>query len=230
MQNFNCHVFNETYIKDGKVIHDQFQTLTSTRPYQDFMARATVHPDKPVMWVNIPKNFSNSINEELLHLKWNPLHWSATDLSGYRAVAFMRDPMHRFRGCVLETLRHLSEDWQMRVKKELTEYKDWKEFFEANIKPTYSLDRFADTFDVHFIPQYSFFMGLDVNQIDLHFSLDTVKDFPTISKKMNVTSDCPVKSYLAPWVDEMLSDVNLQNKVKDFYRKDYEIIEKGFIE
>lgn len=120
----------------------------------DYHGRCLVDERYKRIWVNIPKNASNSISKVLLNHGWKAGNFNERqELQWYKPFVVLRDPLKRWQGSMAEITRHKIEAGA--DKKELDDFYEGKTYFDEAF---YS--------DIHFIPQVKWLEGLQWNDID----------------------------------------------------------------
>jgi len=218
---FNIHtseVYTYTYVKDNFVTHILEKKLTSSSG--NLIKRGWISPERDIVWVEIPKNGSNSISHELSRYSWKSFKWHDQDISHKRAFAFTRCPLQRFKGCVLELCFH--HLWYNKC-----ETGDAWQGFDEWFENVGDFRNFENRFNIHFIPQISFFMGLDIRNIELYDMGDKVNGVPyCFDNTINITAENEYKKHLIGRVEALIAEPGMQEKLQWFYEKDFVLHEK----
>lgn len=174
------------------------------------------------VWVNIPKNGSNTVSGHLLEMDWKDDNWLVNpQLLDYKITAVMRDPLKRWKGSAIELSYHFLEHnyWSFEG------FEEWfvnRDFYNFNVDV-----------DLHFLKQTDFLTGLPVEKVsfipmDANFN-ERIKTEFSITRKIfeqNITKENELKVKLTPYVNQLMENKDLIDKIIKFYEPDYKLIEQ----
>lgn len=175
--------------------------------------------DGKQFWVNIPKNASNSMSAYLQDKNWQDANYHINKEIRRTAMnhVILRDPVERWRKCITEIC------YIDRPGKYI------KKWFQDRRKDFISVGVF---YDLHLVRQADHIIDLDWRRTkfyncDSTLAANILNEFNNegIFPEENVTDNIKIKKSILNWVDELLTD-SLKEKIQDFYRLDYELINK----
>lgn len=188
--------------------------------YYPYIGRCLVNYDIKHLWVNIPKNGSNTVSGHLLKLNWKDDNWfDNKNLLDFKKTVVLRDPINRWKGSVIELCYHHLEHnhWS---------FDNFDSWFVSK-----DFQNFDKWLDIHFLPQSSFLYNL-VNNIsfvpmDANFNNCIREEFVITGpiQEKNITKNNSYKLKIIPCVESLMSNSDLLEKIKTFYQEDYKLID-----
>lgn len=187
----------------------------------NFPGNCYFNHSKKRVWIDIPKNASKTIGHHLRRSKdWKNGNYIEEGIYSYNAYAVIRDPIKRWRGSTIEiAFHHLQyNNFNYDLLPEWFMHKDWKNFEKRH--------------DLHHLTVDYFTKGLEnITWIPLNRNFEElVKTYLEIEEPlewMNSTEENEHKKRIEPYVDELLDDSAFISKLKDYYRRDFEIFERS---
>lgn len=174
------------------------------------------HPDRDLMYINIPKNASSWIRSVLTNLKWEQYNYYTDNLSK-PSIVVLKDPIERW----------------------LSGMAEYMYLYHRNIDITNLTDSFFDiifdrvSFDDHTEKQILFLENIDLNTCTFFQCNNTLKsrlghflnqDFNSYPNK-HVTKDDPVRSkFRELFLHALKNNSKYQSQLNLYYAKDYNLI------
>ena len=188
--------------------------------YSPYIGKCLCDHSQRHAWVNIPKNGSNTVSGHLLEMNWTDDNWlKNTQITEYRTVAVIRDPLKRWKGSAIELSYHYLEHnyWS---------FDGFEEWFRERDFYTFDVD-----VDLHFLRQTDFLTNLNIDNVtfipmDTNFN-QRIKDEFQIHRpifEQNITRENQLKMKLEPYVSKLMENSILIEKIFDFYKSDYALI------
>jgi hypothetical protein len=189
--------------------------------YRGLIESGLTNQDQTRFWLSIPKCASNTISSYLLRMGWKD---AAVNDKKYQEIqVFLRDPISRWKSATLELCHHHLQHNQDDDKQ--AQFKEW--FLNRKFQD------FDHNVDLHHVRQTDFLYCCDIDACN--FTLidkdidNKIKNIFSIKQEIiskNTTKGNENKEIALPYVEEIMNDQNLIDKIKDFYRSDFELIEK----
>ena len=174
------------------------------------------------MWINIPKNGSNTVSGHLLDMRWEDDNWNThPEIKDYRSTVVVRDPLRRWKGSAIELSYHYLEHnrWSFEG------FDEW--FVERDFS------NFERSMDIHFLKQTDFLINLNIADLifipmDVDFNSRVQKEFGITQgiREQNITRENELKVQITPYVNRLLENNQLVEKIKHFYRQDYALLDQ----
>ena len=171
------------------------------------------------LWVEIPKNASKTVSHHLIRSSlWKNGNYIHDNLFDYKCYAIIRDPIQRWKGSTIELASH----HMLHNKNNYDLLPQW--FKTRNLK------NFTFINDIHHRKMEYFTEGLqNVTWIAMDENFEqSIKYHLGIKEdlvKLNSTLENEVKTHIVPYVEEILSDSDFVNKLKQFYKEDIDLFE-----
>ena len=184
----------------------------------NFPGNCFVNHDNKKMWIDIPKNASKSIGWHLRRSPdWKNANYIQDKIYDYKTYAIVKDPIQRWRGSTIELAFHFlfHNKYDYSLLGEWFKVRDWKNFESKGDIHHFNIEYYTQGLnDIVWIP------------IDDKFE-ETVCNYLEINEplvKLNSTEENEHKKHIEPHLDKILSDLEFINKLKNFYARDYEIL------
>jgi hypothetical protein len=185
-----------------------------------FQGNCYVHNNSKKLWIEIPKNASKTISYHLYKSpNWRNGNYIKEGLYDYSHYAIIRDPIKRWERSTLEICMHylhytkydyISFDRWFKAK-------DWKNFDKMG--------------NIHYFKMDFYTHGLDnvkwISLDDANFEENVRSIFEIEEKlmKINSTEENEFKKSIENYINEILSDSEFIQKLKDYYADDYAILD-----
>ena len=220
----------ETVIKNNIVSNPHSDEIE--KRLSPFHPKLIISGDKSSFYISIPKNASKTCGRIILDTRaecnWEEKRVISDHelIQGSNGFAVIRDPIERWVGSSLELIKHRLEHYT----------------YEETMNGWFSIDRFKNIenwFDIHYYPQINHFINCDIRNIDFIFlnknfnnnlekylnnNLGISRNI-TVSELNSSKKENDIRFKIRPMIEEILEDSKFKEKLLDFYKQDYELIE-----